>query len=168
EAGPIVWPAPLRFELPADLVDFGYEDEIFLLTELTVPANFQAGTFQVEADARWLECEEICIPSGATVSLSLPVIPQGPAPIDPRWVDGFTATRADQPSDDVTLDSMYSIMDGRINLLVQATEPVFANARDVSFVPAQHRVFDYTASQDIDWQVSSLQMAQTAHRRLEQ
>src|SRR5690606_15291745 len=60
------------------------------------------------------------------------------------------------------------IMDGRINLLVQATEPVFGNARDVSFVPAHHRVFDYTASQDIDSQVSSLQMAQTAHRRLEQ
>ena len=36
-AGEIVWPLPERFELPADLVDFGYTEEIFLLTELSIP-----------------------------------------------------------------------------------------------------------------------------------
>src|SRR5690554_2598166 len=76
-AGPIVWPAPLRFELPADLVDFGYEDEIFLLTALSVPADLPAQTLDIGADARWLECEEICIPASASLGLSLPVIAQG-------------------------------------------------------------------------------------------
>src|SRR5688572_9640935 len=41
-AGEIVWPTPERFELPADLVDFGYTGEIFLLVPLNVPADFSA------------------------------------------------------------------------------------------------------------------------------
>ena len=74
-AGEIIWPTPQRFELPADLIDFGYEDEIFLLTQISVPADFQEESLNISANAQWLECEDICIPGGALVNLTIPVLP---------------------------------------------------------------------------------------------
>lgn len=165
-AGEIVWPTPKRIELPADLVDFGYEDEIFLLTRLSIPADFQAGSLDITANAQWLECEDICIPGGATVSLSQPVLPEDLIGVDPAWEEGFARTRAALPSTDVSFDASYSIADGNLNILVQATEPVFANAGEVQFIPGEHRVFNYIAPQQITYQLSSLQLSQGHHPRL--
>jgi thiol:disulfide interchange protein len=163
-AGEIVWPLPERFDLPADLVDFGYTGEIFLLTELTIPASFAGTSLQIGADAQWLECEEICIPGGASVTLDMPV-GTGPARTDSRWADGFDATRRNLPRSDVTFDAMFSITGEDINLLVQATEPVFENAQRITFIPDTHRVLDYIAEQNITNQLSSLQLSQKAHSR---
>ena len=165
-ASEIVWPTPKRIELPADLVDFGYEDEIFLLTRLSIPADFQAGSLDITADAQWLECEDICIPGGATVSLSQPVLPEDLIGIEPAWAEGFARTRAALPSTDVSFDASYSIADGNLNILVQATEPVFANAEEIQFIPGEHRVFNYIAPQQITYQLSSLQLSQGHHPRL--
>lgn len=163
-AGPIVWPVPERFDLPADLVDFGYTGEIYLLTELQVPADFDTDTLAVTADAQWLECDDICIPGGASASLSLPVT-DAPAGIDGRWADGFAATRSGQPETNIDLDAMFTLNDDGIDLLVQATDPIFENARRITFIPDTHRVFDYTSEQDITTQLSSLQLTQKAHAR---
>src|SRR5687767_13469789 len=84
-AGPIVWPTPERFELPADLVDFGYTGEVFLLVPLSIPADFSESTLNVSAKAVWLECEEICIPSGADLSLAVPVTSAAPASVNADW-----------------------------------------------------------------------------------
>lgn len=169
-AGDIVWPTPERFELPADLVDFGYEEEIFLLTLLSFSDDFQATSldtsFTTTADVSWLICEDICIPGGATLTLTLPVLAEGPATIDERWAGGFARTRASFPRDDIELDSMFSIVDGSINLLVQATESIFENARDITFIPDQHRILDYNAEQQIIFQLSSMQLSQLHHRRV--
>ena len=73
-AGEIVWPTPKRIELPADLVDFGYEDEIFLQVPLSISDSFEAESLDISANAQWLECDDICIPGGAIVALSLPVL----------------------------------------------------------------------------------------------
>ncbi len=163
-AGEIVWPLPERFELPADLVDFGYTGEIYLLTELTIPSSLEGDSLQIIADAQWLECEEICIPGGASVTLQIP-IGEPPARIDTRWSDGFANTRAYLPRTDVTFDAMFSISGEDINLLVQATEPVFENAQRITFIPDTHRVLDYIADQHITNQLSSMQLSQKAHSR---
>lgn len=165
-AGDIIWPTPKRIELPADLVDFGYEDEIFLLTRLSIPADFQAGSLEITADAQWLECEDICIPGGATVSLSQPVLPEDLIGIESEWADGFARTRAALPRSDVSFDASFSIANGDLNILVQATEPVFENAEEIHFIPGEHRVFNYIAPQQITYQLSSLQLSQGHHPRL--
>ena len=71
-AGPIQWPAPSR--LPArHLMNFGYENEVLLLTDVMVPAN-AAGPAKLAARATWLVCnEEHCIPEEGDLSLALPV-----------------------------------------------------------------------------------------------
>ncbi|MDT8399495.1 MAG: protein-disulfide reductase DsbD family protein [Pseudomonadales bacterium] len=166
-AGPIVWPTPKRIELPADLVDFGYEDEIFLLTQLTVAESFNAARLALGASVHWLECDDVCIPGGAELSLELPVQTAPPVAIDPQWAPGFARTRASFPRQDIAVDAMYSVLDGQIKLVVQATAPIFAGARKISFIPGEHRVFDYTDPPVISSQLSSLQLSQARHPRLD-
>jgi len=166
-AGAIVWPTPERFELPAELVDFGYTGEVFLLVPLSVPADFSAASLSVSADVVWLECEEICIPSGAKLNLTVPVDAQSLAVLDSSWQYGFVQTRASQPRADITLDASFSIAAGAIEVLVQATENIFEGASAVTFIPDEHRIFDYNAEQQITSQLSSLQLKQNYHRRVE-
>jgi len=165
-AGDIVWPTPKRIELPADLVDFGYENEIFLLVPLSIPASYQGESLDITANAQWLECEDICIPGGAVVSLSLPVMDATQITPNEQWVEAFSLTRASIPTSNVSFDSTFSISEGNLNILVQATEAVFANASEISFIPGEHRVFNYVSPQEITYQLSSLQLTQEHHPRL--
>lgn len=165
QAGEIVWPLPERFDLPADLVDFGYTEEVFLLTELSIPASFAEETLTIGAQAQWLECEEICIPGGASVDLAIPVNTQTPPAIDNRWAEGFASVRETLPRADISLDAMFSLSEDSINLLVQATESIFENAAGITFIPDTHRILDYISDQEITTQLSSLQLSQKAHSR---
>lgn len=165
-AGDIVWPTPKRIELPADLVDFGYENEIFLQVPLSIPASYQGESLDITANAQWLECEDICIPGGAVVSLSLPVMDATQITPNEQWVEAFSLTRASIPTSNVSFDSTFSISEGNLNILVQATEAVFADASEISFIPGEHRVFNYVSPQEITYQLSSLQLTQEHHPRL--
>jgi len=95
QAGPIQWPAPRA--LPAGpLVNYGYEGEVFLLTDVTAPADLATGrTVDLAARADWLVCKEICIPEGADLSLSLPVADR--AEPDSRWATAIAGARARLP-----------------------------------------------------------------------
>jgi thiol:disulfide interchange protein DsbD len=95
-AGPIQWPAPRRINV-GPLTNFGYEGEIFLLTDIQVPAGLAAGTaVPITAKADWLVCEEICIPGDATFSFMLPVSNE-PAAADPKWAKAIERTRQQLP-----------------------------------------------------------------------
>ena len=72
-AGPILWPLPDKIETPGDIINYGYNDEVVLLTEITPPANLPAGgEVAFKAKATWLVCEEKCIPGEAQLALKLP------------------------------------------------------------------------------------------------
>ncbi len=79
EAGEFIWPAPHAIPLTT-LMNYGYEHELVLPVEITVPATLKPGdTFEVTGDATWLICLDICLPEEAILKLSLPV---GEAPIE--------------------------------------------------------------------------------------
>jgi len=94
-AGPIEWPTPHLLPV-GPLVNYGYEGEVLLLTELKSAASTNAGaSFPISARADWLVCKEVCIPEGVDLTLSLPVDPKaGP---DPRWAGPLAAARAALP-----------------------------------------------------------------------
>ena len=89
--GPILWPAP--HALPAGpLVNFGYEGEIYLLTDVQVPASTPVGQpMTLRAKAEWLVCRETCIPEDAALELELPVTER--ADPYPQWGKAIAATR---------------------------------------------------------------------------
>ncbi len=74
-AGPILWPAPHRYEEDGDIVTFGYSERVVLLTEVTPDAAAPAGSTPAEIRARvdWLQCKELCIPGGADLAMTLAV-----------------------------------------------------------------------------------------------
>ncbi|MBS0348440.1 MAG: thioredoxin family protein [Proteobacteria bacterium] len=72
-AGDIQWPTPGRFKL-GPVVNYGYENEVTLLTTVTAPATLPAGgRFPVKATVDWLVCQETCIPQQVELELTLPV-----------------------------------------------------------------------------------------------
>ncbi len=84
-AGAIQWPYPHRFDL-GPITNYGYSDHVLLLSEILPPGDLQpGGSFPVTAKAKWLVCEEICIPEEASIALSLPVaespVSAGPQPL---------------------------------------------------------------------------------------
>ena len=95
-AGPLQWPAPQP--LPAGpLVNFGYEGEVLLLSDVVVPADAPIGdTFALSAKAEWLVCRETCIPEEAKLDLALPVA-QRSDPY-PQWGKAIAATRDALPA----------------------------------------------------------------------
>lgn len=166
--GEFQWPRPQRFNLPADVVDFGYEGEVFHLIPLQIPADFSGNELAVSTHVKWLECEDTCIPAEATVSLTMPVQAAG-ATAEPNtpWLYGFERTRASLPRSDIALNSSFYFSNGELNLLVQATDPIFDGASSISFIPDEQRVVVYSAPQQITSQQSSLQLKQQQDRRVE-
>jgi DsbC/DsbD-like thiol-disulfide interchange protein len=71
-AGPLQFPTPHRYDQPGNIVAFGYEDSVLLLTRVTPPANLP-GDFQGEfrAAVSWLVCSNVCIPGNQTVDLTI-------------------------------------------------------------------------------------------------
>src|SRR5687767_525917 len=71
KAGAIQWPYPKPLPV-GPLVNYGYEDEVVLLVELTPPAN-ATRTANIKARAEWLVCKDVCIPEKGELDLALPV-----------------------------------------------------------------------------------------------
>lgn len=94
-AGDIAWPAPKRFAL-GELYNFGYDGDVLLPVKVEVSPSAQPGsTVAVSVDAKWLVCEEQCIPGKATLTLDLPVRTQ--ATPDAATATLFAGARAAQP-----------------------------------------------------------------------
>jgi len=98
DASPIQWPAPRALPV-GPLVNYGYEGEVLLPNDITTAPDFlSAKTVTLSARADWLVCKEICIPEGADLSLTLPVIADAARVMpDPRWGEGIAKARASVP-----------------------------------------------------------------------
>ena len=68
--GRLQWPLPKRIPY-GPLTNIGYEDQVILLQEITLPTDLPQGAFELVADLSVLVCEEICIPEFHTASLTL-------------------------------------------------------------------------------------------------
>ncbi len=76
-AGPIHWPYPQRISVPP-LMNFGYEGRVLLPVQITPPAHFDGQEkMELMAKAKWVVCQEICLPGSAELSLSLIPAPKG-------------------------------------------------------------------------------------------
>lgn len=96
EIGAFQWPVPKAF-LQDDIVNNVYENEVLLRFTVTPPADLAPGTtYTLSGMANWLECDPTaCIPGGAEISLSLPVVAETPEPS--QWATAFTETQSQLP-----------------------------------------------------------------------
>jgi thiol:disulfide interchange protein DsbD len=87
-ASALGWPAPRRIPTPP-FMTFGYEGEVVLSAEISVPAGYAATSLPVAADVEWLVCDANgCIPGDARLSLEIPVVSPAP-PRDKDLTRGF-------------------------------------------------------------------------------
>ncbi len=139
-AGPIEWPAPHALPV-GPLVNYGYDGEVLLLSELTPTAAAKAdGPMALAARADWLVCREVCIPEGADLALTLPADTN--AQPDPRWAAPIAAARAALPR---PLAGWKATAQGKGATVELRLVPT-AEAKDAMQVGAL-RFFPYTESQ---------------------
>ncbi|MGA9120882.1 MAG: thioredoxin family protein [Bacteroidota bacterium] len=73
-AGQVEWPLPEKHIETGDVMTYGYGTETMLLVPMTASPSLVPGTkLKLSANVTWLECESICVPGSAQVSIDLPV-----------------------------------------------------------------------------------------------
>ena len=96
EASPIQWAAPQRIDIGV-LTNYGYSDQVGLLSEISVPASWPVGqVFPIKGVANWLVCDDVCIPESVPFSLSVPTAASGSKAAE--FTALFAAARAAQPT----------------------------------------------------------------------
>ena len=155
-AGRILWPVPER--LPAGpLMNYGYEGEVFLLTDVAVPARFPGASgagaagvaparATIGAHARWLVCNpEMCVPEEANLSLTLPV---GTA-AKSAWAKDIVRTRAGLPVPASEFGRWKLAARGeRGRAELDVIPPQGATLRRLSFFPYEEGKVEYAVAQD--------------------
>ena len=146
KAGPIQWPYP--HPLPVGpLMNYGYEDEVVLLTELTPPADAPVGAAPIKARAEWLVCKDICIPEKGELDLVLPIA-ASEAPGNPRMEAAVARSRGTLPVEAAGW-KFDSALQGR-TLQVRLTPPDGVNAPDkIRFFPEREGLIEPAAPQKV-------------------
>jgi len=144
-----IWPMPTAISIQGILTNYGYEGDLLLPLELTVPSDLAVGdTLRLEAHASWLVCEEICIPEDVDLSLSLPVAASS-AP-DSLWGAELARTVAAAPRPSGFAAGLARIGE-RVRLTIadpMLVEPIAAGAvRNVEFFPKSGEVIIHAGEQ---------------------
>jgi thiol:disulfide interchange protein DsbD len=147
-ADSIQWPHPEQVPF-GPLTNYGYSDKLFLLTQITPPADLEPGTrVTLEGQAKWLICEETCLPAESALSLTLPVRAGKPAPNE-RWQAGFARSRARQPKRLDGWDVTATRSTGSYALKVTPPEERSVSMDGAYFFSADKPVIDHAAAQPV-------------------
>ena len=143
-AAAIQWPTPKRLPV-GPLMDYGYEGKLWLLQELTVPANANAGdTIVLKAAVDWLVCKDVCVPENTTLTLPLKI---GPAAADPAVAKDFAAARNLMP-----VPSPWKLtyaLGKTLDLYAAAPALAAAHPVEASFFPEKSNVLNDDAQQTL-------------------
>ncbi len=115
----ILWPYPQPLPV-GPLMNYGYEDEVVLLTELTPPAN-ASGDAAIKANADWLVCKDICVPEKGELDLTVPVSATEPRD-NPRFQAHIGRARNQLPVDPAGWKYDAAIRNGMLTVRLTAPE----------------------------------------------
>ena len=169
EIGEIQWPIPEWTPfLGSDLVTFTYEREVFLPMALTVPADYNGDEFSLSTLIEWQVCDEICIPGEANFALTLPVA--NSLELDPQWQQAFTETRdlLPTPIDQHSLVAEFNDHDGKVNVMIRAEDPLFAEVDEAWFFPVERRIMRYAPYRNVMLDGERIQISTEQHRRYDE
>ncbi len=144
QAGDLVFPYPKR--IPIDpLMNFGYEDEVYLLTEITPTAQLAGNSTTLRAQAEVLVCKLECIPEQKTLTLTVPIAATVPIK-DPAWTDALTRTRQAHPQPSPWATS-FAVDDKDLTLFVNAPGLAAGQLKQVEFFPNKDGMIQNAAPQ---------------------
>jgi thiol:disulfide interchange protein DsbD len=67
------YPVPKSFLRQGNILDYGYEDELLLITDIYVPKEASSNNFKIKSEARWVVCREVCILGSKNLELQFPI-----------------------------------------------------------------------------------------------
>ncbi|MCH8858500.1 MAG: thioredoxin family protein [Proteobacteria bacterium] len=130
-AGPIQWPYPARMPV-GPLMNYGYENEVVLLTDITAPADAPVGeTVTLPAKVQWLVCADICIPEDAELSVSFTVAAEASPVVEPPL---FAEARSKLPRP-APWPARFEADAERFTLFVESAALTAARPREAVFFP---------------------------------
>ncbi len=153
EAGPLLFPAPLRIPY-GPLVNFGYLGEAVFPLTVRVPEGIEPGRiYTIEGTARWLVCADLCIPEEGAFRLDLPV--EAATRPDPGATDLFRAAEAALPRPSpFVVRAGFEGARGGIELAGAGLGP--ASVREAFFFPDEPGMFDNAAPQPLSLREGAL------------
>jgi thiol:disulfide interchange protein len=138
----LAFPTPERLPF-GPLVNFGLRTEALLPFTVTVPATLGPGdTFTLAAEARWLVCENVCIPEDGAFLLEIPVGTAVASAETPRLDAAEAALPRQAP---FVATAGFDGGAGQLRVTDPALTP--ATVRDAFFFPAAMGVLDAAAPQ---------------------
>lgn len=151
--GTIRWPQPHRIP-SGTLMSFGYEDEVVLLTRMSVfsiPAN--AESLDLRARASWIVCADICVPEEGNLTLTLKTKSNGVNPVSAaaRLIERYSDRLPDSSADDAT----FRLVNGKIELVAAVSDVSPKDIADLWFFPDHYGHVEHAAEQT--WQVDGNQ-----------
>ena len=119
EASELSFPAPHAIPFQ-ELVTYGYNEEVLLLTDITIPDGLAVGELiTLKAKASWVVCDdELCVPERSELSLQLAV---GTGENDSDVAELFSQARIKLPTD-VDWPAQYEVVGDKVNIGVQTPE----------------------------------------------
>ena len=111
--GELEFPTP--HVVPFDeLITYGYDEPVFLLTDISVPAGLDRDTeIDVGLSASWVVCDDLlCVPERVQLSTTLPV---GNGKSDADAADQFEEARAKQPKS-VEWPAVFTVADDSVQI----------------------------------------------------
>lgn len=155
-AGAIHWPYP-QAERLGDIVNYGYSRETFHLVPVTVPTGWPVSRpLELQLQAKWLVCEEICIPGEAALKLELPVS-HDPPRANPRWQAGFAEARARLPQPSGWA-ARFAVGEEDVSLRIETD--ALRDARQVAYFPVANDLVTHSAPQRIVLDDGGLSLSQ--------
>jgi DsbC/DsbD-like thiol-disulfide interchange protein len=147
-SGDIQWPYPKMFK-QSGLVSFGYEGEVFLITQIEVPKAIKSGAnAELSASVDWLVCKESCIVGHADLVIKMPVKDKNPK-INRRWVNHFKETRKKLPRTSSEWKIKASINKNQILIHIDMPSEFKGELKNIKFFPEQAGIVNYSGSQNL-------------------
>ena len=149
KASDLEWATPKKIPY-GDLTNYGYEDSVTLLQDLTVPANAPSEPLTINGKVNVLVCHDICIPETHDVSLTLNSAESFNA-------DEIKMAQANLPK---ALEAQASHYQENSNLVleIQNTDITFSN--DIYLAPEQWGIVNNNADASIKQTDTNIKITQ--------
>lgn len=154
-AGEIDWPIPKRLPI-GPLMNFGYEHQLLLPVELSIPDDLSPGQqVMIALAAEWLVCREECIPESGEFRLALPIGETSSS--DPTWGAEFaqSRSRAASPS---PWQASWQINGDNLELRLADVDLPTGSLQDLFFLPDDYGWLEHAEPQTWSFEDKTLRV----------
>ena len=163
EASNIQWPYPERIPY-GDFTNFGYHDEVILLTEVTPRETIEKAEVEIKARVEWLVCKDVCIPEQANLEIVLPVTSE--KDIDERQAPIFAKARLKLPQH-APIKAYLSREREKLQISIALPGLAKNRIKTITYFPFTPNTINNSAAQTFSVNDSEIRLRLLAHEELD-